>query len=93
MYDSVYLNFASSIPQKLLEVLAKKTAESNTVDSVAKVFDQYVNFISLEPKIFSLNVANAYSGLHALNDQVVLDTVDSIVEGLFSVCVTIVKPY
>jgi hypothetical protein len=85
------LNFASAIPQKLLELLARRTAESRSAHLIEKVFDQYANFVSLESKIFSLNIAGSYANLHALNDQVVLDAVDSIVDGLFAVCVTLVQ--
>jgi hypothetical protein len=90
LYDSFYLNFASSLPKDLMEKLAYKTLESDSSALITKVFDQYCNFVSLEPKIFSLNMKGSYAKLHALNDEVVLQTIDSVVEGLFAVCATTV---
>ena len=57
---------------------------------IAKVYDQYTNFVSLEPSLFSLNLANSY---RAYNDPSVADvqieeTMSAVVKGLFSVLAT-----
>ncbi|KAL1193507.1 SEC1 family transport protein SLY1 [Cardamine amara subsp. amara] len=49
LYDTFYLNFSSSIPCPLLEGLA-----SGCVEKVAKVHDQYLEFVTLEDNLFSL---------------------------------------
>lgn len=54
------------------------------------MYDQYTNFVSLEPTLFSLNLHESY---RAYNDPGVADaqieqTMTGIVKGLFSVLVT-----
>lgn len=54
------------------------------------MFDQYTNFVSLEPSLFSLNLPSSY---RAYNDPHVQDTqieqsMSGIVQGLFSVLAT-----
>lgn len=59
-------------------------------ESIASVFDNYVNFIVSEPNLFSLGMPNAYSLLNSANtsDKELDDAVDQIVSGLFNVCAT-----
>jgi hypothetical protein len=57
---------------------------------ISKVYDQYTNFVSLEPTLFSLNLHESY---RAYNDPSVADSqieqnMTGIVKGLFSVLVT-----
>jgi hypothetical protein len=57
---------------------------------IAKVYDQYTNFVSLEPSLFSLNLPESY---RAYNDPNVADvqieqSMGAIVRGLFSVLAT-----
>ena len=57
---------------------------------IAKVYDQYTNFVSLEPSLFSLNLPASY---RAYNDPNVADvqieqSMSVIVKGLFSVLAT-----
>ena len=66
LYDSVHLNWSSSISQDLLHSLASSIAEApNAASRVSKVFDQYLNFISLGHNLFHLNQPDSYI---ALND-------------------------
>lgn len=90
LYDSFYLNFASSIPKSLMESLALKTLQTDSSSRITKVFDQYVNFVSLESNLFSLNLRSSYAQLNALNDQIVMGIIDKVVEGLLALCVTMV---
>lgn len=54
------------------------------------MYDQYTNFVSLEPSLFSLHLPNSYS---AYNDAKVQDvqieqSMSAIVRGLFSILAT-----
>uniref|UniRef100_A0A7S0RXY2 SM/Sec1-family protein n=1 Tax=Chlamydomonas leiostraca TaxID=1034604 RepID=A0A7S0RXY2_9CHLO len=90
LYESMHLNFTSSLPSRLLEQLASGAVRSNAVSKVNKIFDQYVSFIALEPNMFSLGLADAYVQLNdpAAAEAQIEAMVNNIVDGLFSVCVT-----
>jgi hypothetical protein len=94
LYDKYYLNFVSAIPRPLLEDLAKASLEANCVAQIGRVYDQYLNFISLEDDFFILRNQNLREiSYYALNRADALDTdiqsiCDSVVDSLFSVFVT-----
>ena len=52
LYDNYYFNFITPISRSLLEDLAKAAVESNCVAQISRVYDQYLNFISLEEDLF-----------------------------------------
>ena len=54
LYERYYLNFITAIPRPLLEEVAKATLEANSVAQIGKVYDQFLNFISLEDGFFIL---------------------------------------
>ena len=89
MFDSVYLNFTSTLPRSLLEELVSLVCKDQTYGKIVKVFDQYVNFISLEEQMFAFPMADSFYTMnqpHATDLQ--MDQfVDSIVLSLFSVLV------
>jgi sec1 family domain-containing protein 1 len=90
MYDSVYINFLSSVSRPLLEDLASHVASTNTSNLVAQVYDQYLNFVVTEENLFSCGIPGVY---HTLNnptvaETVIEETVNKIVSSLFSVAVT-----
>jgi hypothetical protein len=91
LYDQYYFNFASSIPRPLLEDLARTTLESDVVHQVNKVCDQYVNFVSLEDKLFSLQQPQSYLMWNdpTLSDTVVEHSVTQLVAALTSVVATL----
>lgn len=61
LYDSYHLNFISPISRQRLEDLASASLSANCVSSVNKVYDQYLNFISLEDDMFILRHQNSDS--------------------------------
>lgn len=74
-----------------MEDFAAKIAESGTAESVAQMYDQYLNFIVGEPDLFSLGLGkDAYWALNSAKatDEEIDLLVDKIVSGLFSVVVT-----
>ncbi|ACO61084.1 predicted protein [Micromonas commoda] len=91
LYEAYHLNFSSSLPRPMLEDLAAGSVKANAAGKVAKVFDQYVDFVSLAEDIFSLAQKDAYV---ALNDPTAKDAdvetaVAEVVKGLLSVCATL----
>lgn len=94
LYSPAYVNFLSSIPRPLLEDFASQIATSGTSESVAQVYDQYLNFIVSEPNLFSLGMGkDVYWAMNSAqtSDEELDAKVDRIVSGLFSVAVTMGK--
>ncbi|TMW65873.1 hypothetical protein Poli38472_003638 [Pythium oligandrum] len=90
LYATVHLNFAYPLSREALEMLAKLAVERGCTSMISKVYDQYTNFVSLEPSLYSLNLPQSY---RAYNDPTMADTqieqsMTSIVRGLFSVLAT-----
>lgn len=54
LYESYYINFTSQISRPLLEEFAGIVARDGTADLIQQVFDQYLDYIVLEPSLFSL---------------------------------------
>ena len=54
MYECYYLNFISAISRGRLEDLALAAIQTTSVAQISKVYDQYLNFISLEDDLFAL---------------------------------------
>lgn len=84
LYDSLHLNFATAVPNKLLETLAAGALTSGNLGRVARVYDQYVSFIALEPSLFSLGLPGSYV---ELNDPAARDTQIEVRMSLAFACV------
>lgn len=95
LYDRFFFNFISAIPRNKLEDLASAAVLSNSEMFVTKVFDQYLNFISLEDNMFLLRNQNREAvSYYSINRTGVKDTemmaiIDAIVDGLYCVFVCI----
>jgi hypothetical protein len=95
LYDHYYLNFISPVSRQKLEDLASAALQANCAHSVTKVYDQYLNFISLEDDMFVLKQQDKdLVSYYAINRSDVKDTdmevvIDHIVDSLFSVFVTL----
>ncbi|KAM4662619.1 sec1 family domain-containing protein 1 [Discoglossus pictus] len=95
LYESYYLNFISAISRSKLEDIASAALTANTVSHVSKVFDQYLNFITLEDDMFVLcNQNKELVSYRALNRSDITDTemetlLDTIVDSLFCFFVTL----
>ena len=75
-----------------MEDFANQIAQAGTSESIAQLYDQYLNFIVAEPDLFSLALGNdtywALNSAQASDDD--LDAmIDRITSGLFSVSVTL----
>uniref|UniRef100_A0A3B3Q357 Sec1 family domain-containing protein 1 n=1 Tax=Paramormyrops kingsleyae TaxID=1676925 RepID=A0A3B3Q357_9TELE len=95
LYESYYLNFISAISRSKLEDIASAALGANAVTQVTKVFDQYLNFITLEDDMFVLcNQNKELISYHAINKPDIMDTdmeaiMDTIVDSLFCFFVTL----
>jgi hypothetical protein len=91
IYEALNLNFTSSLPRPLLEELATGALKTDCLQKIAKVYDQYLEFITLENGMFSLGQPLTYVQLNdpAAQDQDVEAVVENIVNGLFSVLATL----
>lgn len=95
LYDVYHLNFISPISRQKLEDLASAALQANCVANIHRVYDQYVNFITLEDDMFVLKHQNSdnlsYYAINRANTQDVEmeGIMDSIVDSLFSVFVTL----
>jgi len=79
-----------------LEDFATQIATSSTSESIAQVFDQYLNFIVGEPDLFSLGMGkDRYWQINKaeIKDEELDAVVDKTVSGLFSVVVTMGESY
>jgi len=90
LYESVYVNFASSVPRPLLQELAKGALQAGAAQKVSGVFDRFVSFVSLSPSLFTLNMPEAYATIHSpsISDQMMPRYIARIVDGLLSVLIT-----
>ncbi|KAL0422983.1 UNVERIFIED_CONTAM: SEC1 family transport protein SLY1 [Sesamum latifolium] len=91
LYDSFHLNFSSSIPRPLLEDLATGTINSDSIQRISKVHDQYLEFVTLEDNLFSLANKNCYVQLNdpSAGDKEIEEIIEKIVGGLFCVLATL----
>ena len=71
LYETMHLNFTTTLPSKLMEQLANATVRNGGVQRIGKLFDQYLSFVALEPTLFSLGLPDAYM---QLNDPMASDT-------------------
>ncbi|VDK59206.1 unnamed protein product [Anisakis simplex] len=96
MYDSFYINMISPLSRPRLEQLASAAVHGSSIQRVQKLTDQFLNFISLEDDLFVLRRYNSDSPLsfYAISDPSMTNQqmdmlIDTIVDGLFSVCATL----
>lgn len=95
LYSSYYLNFISPISRQKMEDLALAALQAGCQTNIKKVYDQYVNFISLEEDMFTLRHQGSEAlSYYAVNRGDVKDSdidaiMDSIVDSLFSVFVNL----
>lgn len=100
LYESFYINFTRPLPRPLLEEFASLVAANGTVASVEQVFDQYLDFVVLEPALFTLSPSitsskdSDRSTYEQLNDpsakeEDIDQIIDRIAAGLFAVIATL----
>lgn len=70
LYEAFYVNFTSTVPKTVMEEFANLVAADGTGQLVQQVYDQYLNFIVLEPNLFELlpDAASASAGLASVTN-------------------------
>jgi sec1 family domain-containing protein 1 len=90
LYARAHLNFATKLDRSLMEDFAKLVVQSGSLETIASVHDQYLDFTCLEKRLFSLHKQNSYvmyNGSGA-TEQMMEQTMTDIAYGLFSVVAT-----
>lgn len=95
LYDVYHLNFLSPVSRQKLEDLASAALSAQCVANIHRIYDQYVNFITLEDDLFVLKHQNSEAlSYYAINrgntqDEEMEALLDSLVDSLFAVFVTL----
>ncbi|XP_023728411.1 SEC1 family transport protein SLY1 [Lactuca sativa] len=91
VYDYFHLNFSSSIPRPLLEDLASGTLNSDSIQRISKVHDQYLEFVTLDDNLFTLADKSCYIRLNnpKATDREIEEIIEKLVSGLFCVLATL----
>ena len=95
LYDSYHFNFISQISRTKLEDLAEAAMAAGVETKINKIHDQFVNFISLEKDMFTLNSSNSnlqsYYNLNKpdLKNNEIVTIVESVVNSLYCIFVTL----
>nr|KAJ3420833.1 Vesicle trafficking between the ER and Golgi [Polyrhizophydium stewartii] len=91
LYDSFSINFSSALPRPLLEDLAAAAVSSDSAGLIAQICDQYLNFVSLDHNLFSMQLSNSYQLLNSpsTTEQQIEDLTSKIAASLFSVLVAL----
>ncbi|MCL7040740.1 hypothetical protein MKW94_005013 [Papaver nudicaule] len=91
LYESFHLNFSSSLPRPLLEDLASGTLKTDSIQRISKVFDQYLEFVTLEDNLFSLAQPSCYVQLNdpSAGDREIEEIIEKVASGLFCVLATL----
>lgn len=91
LYDRVYLNFLTKLQRAEMEMFAKLAVQTNTLNKIASVTDQYLDYVCLENQLFTLNKPRSYVQYNQPNqtDASMEAAMDDICYGLFSVICTL----
>ncbi|KAJ3426910.1 sec1 family domain-containing protein [Anaeramoeba flamelloides] len=90
LYDHYYLNFSPQVSTESLQKLARSLVDLKMIDKVSSIYDQYLNFYSLRPKLFELGLTSTYYKLNtSTNQEEVEYLLEKTAKGIFSVFVTL----
>lgn len=91
LYQRAHLNFVTKLDRALMEDFAKLVVQTGSLDTIASVHDQYLDFICLEKRLFSLHKENSYVTYNGsgATENMIEQTMTDIAYGLFSVVATL----
>jgi hypothetical protein len=91
LYRSAHLNFVTKLDRTLMEDFAKLVVQTGSLETVASVHDQYLDYVCLEQRLFSLHTVNSYAMYNGAGatEQRMEQAMTDIAYGLFSVVATI----
>lgn len=89
-YRDVSIHFVTPVPRPTLEDFARGCVEAGAVGRIRRVWDQYLNFIALEHRLFTLNMRDSYAAYAhpsaSLNDgEPVKAYAKTVAQGLLAV--------
>jgi hypothetical protein len=64
LYAQSHLHFAAPLPRPALEALAAEAVQGDALGRVARVVDQHLAFVCLEPRCFSLGLPRTFVQLN-----------------------------
>ncbi len=90
LYGRCHLNFVTKLDRQLMEDFAKLVVQSGSLDTIAGIHDQYLDFVCLEQQLFSLAQKDSYALINGsgVNEQMIEEAMTNIAYGLFSVIAT-----
>eukprot|EP00538_Stauroneis_constricta_P011419 CAMPEP_0119564730 /NCGR_PEP_ID=MMETSP1352-20130426/27846_1 /TAXON_ID=265584 /ORGANISM="Stauroneis constricta, Strain CCMP1120" /LENGTH=656 /DNA_ID=CAMNT_0007613511 /DNA_START=140 /DNA_END=2110 /DNA_ORIENTATION=- len=93
LYGRSHLNFVTKLERNLMEEFARLVVQSGSLEGVAGLHDQYLDFVCLEKHLFSLHKKNSYALYNGsgANEQQIESEMTEIAYGLFSVIATMGK--
>lgn len=59
-HSNLFINLSSKLERPLMELLAREALAEGSVDMISKIYDQNLEFVSLEHRLFSLDRPNSY---------------------------------
>ena len=91
LYARSYLNFVTKLDRSLMEEFAKLVVQSGSLETIASVHDQYLDFVCLENRLFSLHKLNSYVTYNGsgATEELMEQAMTDIAYGLFSVVATL----
>jgi sec1 family domain-containing protein 1 len=89
-YGRAHLNFVTKLDRALMEEFAKLVVQTGSLETIAGVHDQYLDFVCLEQHLFSLAKKDSYVQYNnsAASEQMIEQAMTDIAYGLFSVVAT-----
>ena len=69
LYDSVYINFSYPIEADKLQNMAKSLSKYNCLHKIRQVYQHYLNYITLTPTLFEINLSQSYSILNSTDNK------------------------
>lgn len=88
LYNRVHINFVTKLDRSLMEEFGKWIVQSNCLDNIASLHDQYLDFICFEKHLFSLsNKVNSYMLMNGsgVTDATMEKYLEEVAYGLLSV--------
>lgn len=91
LYGRTHLNFVTKLQRSEMEYFANLVVKSGCLGKVASVHDQYLDYVCLEDRMFTLNKIKSYVQYNRSNqtDSAMEEAMDDICYGLFSVVSTL----
>jgi sec1 family domain-containing protein 1 len=95
LYLRIHLNFVTKLERSLMEEFAKLVIQTSlgnnnhasSIQQIASIHDQYLNYICYEQQLFTLNIMNSYELYNnsSQSEQMIDQYMTDIAYGLFSI--------